>query len=249
MPGTRRATLWVAPQCSIICSMLFPPQPSARWRQFAIRAKGASRAGSCAAVAARVVRCQSNVRSSLDSCRTYFPPPVVGRPLRVAKEMHGKLCDLWGRPNVLGIPQRKARISKAVRQTAMYVEWGAGMREAEMADEIAERFSGACRFDVGCIKAFYRCLGLSAQAWFVQGQQPPLAQHKTTIDHDTIDGGAILRPYELPQRIAQRYVVDVPDIEEDDVRLVSRLQPADAIEAKDCSATFGRRPEYLLDRQ
>src|SRR5262249_56149789 len=77
----------------------------------------------------------------------------------------------------------------------------------------------------------------------------PLPQHETTIDHDTIDGGAIFRQYQLPQRIAQRYVVDVPDIEEDDVRSVSRFQAADAIEAKDCSATFGRRSEYLLDRQ
>ena len=131
----------------------------------------------------------------------------------------------------------------------MHVERGAGMREAEVADEIAERFSGARRSSIGCIEALYRCLGPSAQARLVEGQQPPLAQHETTIDHDTIDGGTILRQYELPQRIAQRHVVDVPDIEEDDVRAVSRFQPADAIEAKDCSATFGRRSEYLLDRQ
>jgi hypothetical protein len=84
----------------------------------------------------------------------------------------------------------------------MHVERGSGMGEAEVADEIAERFSGACGSSIGCIEALYRCLGPLAQARLVQGQQPPLAQHETTIDHDTIDGGAILRQYELPQRIA-----------------------------------------------
>ena len=139
--------------------------------------------------------------------------------------------------------------SRVVRQTAVHVERGAGMREAEVADEIAERFGSTCGSSIGCIEALYRCLGLSAQARLVQGQQPPLAQHETTIDHDAIDGGAILRHYELPQGIAQRYVIDVPDIKEDDVRPVSRFQPADTIEAKDCGAAFGRRSEYLLDRQ
>ena len=136
-----------------------------------------------------------------------------------------------------------------VRQPAMHVERSAGMREAEVADEIAELFSAALWSSIGCIEALYRCLGLPAQPRLVQRQQPPLAQHKSTIDHDTVDGGAILRQYELPQRIAQRHIVDVADIEEDDVRTVSRFQSADAIEAKDCSATFGRRPEYLLHRQ
>ena len=131
----------------------------------------------------------------------------------------------------------------------MNVERGAGMREAKMADEIAKGFSGARRSSIGCIETLYRCLGLSAQARLIQGQQPTLAQHETTIDHDSIDGGPIFRQYELPQRVAQRYVIDMPDIEEHDVRPVSRLQPTDAIEAKDCSATFGRRSEYFLDRQ
>src|SRR5690349_9813128 len=109
---------------------------------------------------------------------------------------------------------RQGACSRVVRQTAMHVERGAGMREAEVADEIAERLSSACRSSIGCVEALYRCLGLAAQARLVQGQQPPLAQHETAIDHDTIDGGAILRQHELPQRVAQRYIVDVPDIEE-----------------------------------
>src|SRR5262245_14279517 len=131
----------------------------------------------------------------------------------------------------------------------MHVERSAGMRKAEVANEIAERFSGACGSSIGSIEALYRGLGLPAQARLVQGQQPSLAQHKTTVDHDTIDGSAILRQHQLPQRIAQRYIVDVPDIEEDDVGPVSRFQPADAIKAENCGTTLGRRPECLLDRQ
>jgi hypothetical protein len=61
-------------------------------------------------------------------------------------------------------PLGEARSSTVVRQTTMQVERGASMREAEMADEIAKRFSGAGRSGIGCIEPLYRRLGLPAQA-------------------------------------------------------------------------------------
>src|SRR5262252_7328342 len=129
----------------------------------------------------------------------------------------------------------------------MYVEGCARVCQAEVADQIAKRLSSCFEAGVGGIQSLNCCLDLPPQAGLIEAQQPSPAKHETTIDHYTINGGTVLCEHQLLQRIAQRHVVDMAHVEEDDVGPMVGLQTAKAIEAKDLRTALGRGAKHLLD--
>jgi hypothetical protein len=99
--------------------------------------------------------------------------------------------------------------SIGVRQTAMDMERRTRVRQTEMPDEIAEGLGSLRSPGVGCIKPLNRGLDLPPQAGFVEGQHAAPAQHEATVNHHAVNRRAVLCKHQLPQRIAQRYVIDV----------------------------------------
>jgi hypothetical protein len=73
-------------------------------------------------------------------------------------------------------------------------------------------------------------LRLPAQRGFIEGQQPAVAKHDAAADHDGIDGCAVLAEYHLNEWRAQRHEMRAVQLQEYDVGLIARRQPADFVE-------------------
>ena len=131
----------------------------------------------------------------------------------------------------------------------MEMEWRTRVRQTEMPNEIAEGLGSLRSPGVSCIKPLNRRLDLPPQAGFVERQHAAPAQHEATVNHHAVDRRAVLCKHQLPQRIAQRYVVDVADVEKDDVCPIIRLQAADVVEAENRGTSLGRGSKRLFDRQ
>src|SRR5207245_763027 len=79
----------------------------------------------------------------------------------------------------------------------------------------------------------------------IQGEQPAVLDHHPAADHDAVDRGRVLGVDELVYGIVERHEIDRPQVEEDEVGLVTGGEPAEARGAERSGTACGRGARRL----